>query len=64
MKSDLCGRWVLYDPAAMSPLDQTVRLANGRNAKDVAFATLFSVARRVAMSPDVLLPNPDLVASA
>ena len=53
----LGGRWVMFDATAMSPLDQIVRLANGRDAKDVAFATIFGPARMLAMSPDVLLLN-------
>ncbi|MGL6110195.1 MAG: transglutaminase-like domain-containing protein, partial [Rubrivivax sp.] len=47
----LGGRWVLFDPSAMAPMDQVVRLATGRDAKDVAFATIFGPARMVAMSP-------------
>lgn len=53
----LGGRWVAFDPTAMSPLDQIVRLANGRDAKDVAFATIFGPARMLTMSPDLLLVN-------
>lgn len=53
----LGGRWVLFDPTAMSPLDQIVRLAHGRDAKDVAFATIFGPAQMVSMSPDVVLVN-------
>ena len=53
----LGGRWVLFDPTAMSPLDQIVRLGNGRDAKDVAFATIFGPAHMVSMSPDVVLVN-------
>lgn len=53
----LGGRWVMFDPTGMSPLDQVVRLAAGRDAKDVAFATIFGPARMVAMSPAVLLVN-------
>jgi transglutaminase-like putative cysteine protease len=53
----LGGRWVLFDPTAMSPLDQIVRLAHGRDAKDVAFATIFGPARMTSMSPDVMLVN-------
>lgn len=59
----LGGRWVLFDPTGMSPLDQIVRLANGRDAKDVAFATIFGPARMVAMSPAVLLLNTNFAAS-
>lgn len=53
----LGGRWVTFDPTAMSPLDQIVRLANGSDAKDVAFATIFGPARMLSMSPDVVLVN-------
>ena len=53
----LGGRWVLFDPTAMSPLDQIVRLAHGRDAKDVAFATIFGPARMTSMSPNVVLVN-------
>ena len=60
----LGGRWVMFDPTVMSPLDQIVRLAHGRDAKDVAFATIFGPARIVAMSPDALLVNRNAVAVA
>ena len=53
----LGARWVMFDPTAMSPLDQIVRLAHGRDAKDVAFATIFGPARMISMSPDVVLVN-------
>ena len=53
----LGGRWLMFDPTAMSPLDQIVRLAHGRDAKDVAFATIFGPARMISMSPDVVLVN-------
>jgi len=49
----LGGRWVLFDPSGMAPVEQLVRLATGRDAKDVAFATIFGPARMVAMSPDL-----------
>ena len=49
----LGGRWVLFDPSGMVPVDQVVRVASGRDAKDVAFATIFGPARMVAMSPEV-----------
>lgn len=47
----LGGRWVLYDATRMSPLDELVRIAVGRDAKDVAFATIFGPATMMAMSP-------------
>jgi len=37
----LGGRWVLFDPTGMAPVDRLVRIGTGRDAKDVAFATLF-----------------------
>jgi transglutaminase-like putative cysteine protease len=49
----LGGRWVLFDPSGMASVDQVVRVATGRDAKDVAFATIFGPARMVAMSPEV-----------
>ena len=55
----LGGRWVLFDPSGMAPVEQVVRLATGRDAKDVAFATIYGPARMVAMSPELIcLGNP------
>ncbi|CAN5682050.1 transglutaminase family protein [soil metagenome] len=45
------NRWVLFDPTEMSPVDELVRIATGRDAKDVAFATIFGPAQMVAMNP-------------
>ncbi len=47
----LGGRWVLFDATKMSPLDEMVRIAVGRDAKDVAFATIFGPAVMTTMSP-------------
>jgi transglutaminase-like putative cysteine protease len=49
----LGGRWVLFDPSGMAPVEQLVRLATGSDAKDVAFATIYGPARMVAMSPEL-----------
>jgi transglutaminase-like putative cysteine protease len=35
------GRWVLFDPSGMAPVDRVVRIGTGRDAKDVAFSTIF-----------------------
>ena len=35
------GRWVLFDPSGMAPVDRLVRIGTGRDAKDVAFSTFF-----------------------
>jgi transglutaminase-like putative cysteine protease len=45
------GQWVMFDATRMSPLDEMVRIAVGRDAKDVAFATIFGPATMLAMSP-------------
>lgn len=37
----LGDRWVLFDGTRMAPSDRLVRVGTGRDAKDVAFATLF-----------------------
>ena len=47
----LGGRWVLFDATRMSPLDEMIRIATGRDAKDVAFATIFGPATMISMSP-------------
>lgn len=35
------GQWVLFDPTRMAPIDRLVRVGTGRDAKDVAFCTIF-----------------------
>ncbi|MBC7471174.1 MAG: transglutaminase family protein [Ramlibacter sp.] len=35
------GRWVLFDPTGMAPVERVVRIGTGRDAKDVAFSTIF-----------------------
>ena len=45
------GRWVMFDATRMSPVDELIRIAIGRDAKDVAFATIFGPATMTAMSP-------------
>ena len=54
----LGGSWVLFDPSGMSPVEHLVRLASGRDAKDVAFATIFGPARMLSMRPDIRLVDP------
>lgn len=44
----LDGRWVLFDPTRMAPVERLVRVGTGRDAKDVAFATLFGAAELVS----------------
>ena len=48
----LDGRWVLFDPTGMAPVDRLVRIGTGRDAKDVAFATMFGQLRDDAQGDD------------
>lgn len=47
----LGGRWVMFDATRMSPVHELVRIGMGRDAKDVAFATIFGPARMTSMHP-------------
>jgi len=47
------GRWLLFDATGLAPVDRLVRVGTGRDAKDVAFATMFGPARMLAMSPEI-----------
>lgn len=49
----LGGRWVMFDPTRMAPVENLIRIAVGRDAKDVAFATIFGPATMTSMQPDV-----------
>ena len=51
----LGNQWVLFDATRMSPLDGLVRIAMGRDAKDVAFATIFGPAVMTRMAPLICL---------
>lgn len=45
------GRWQLFDPTRMSSPEEMVRIAVGRDAKDVAFATIFGAALSTTLLP-------------
>jgi transglutaminase-like putative cysteine protease len=49
----LGGRWVLFDPTRLCPLESMVRIAVGRDAKDVAFATMYGPATMLSMAPRI-----------
>lgn len=49
------GKWVMFDPTGLTPVEHVVRIATGRDAKDVAFATIFGPARMTSMFPDAML---------
>ena len=47
----LGNRWVQFDATHMSPIDDLVRVATGRDAKDVAFATIYGPATMLTLAP-------------
>ncbi len=49
------GRWVMFDPTRLAPVEGLVRIAVGRDAKDVAFATIFGPSTMVSMAPEIRL---------
>ena len=60
------GRWVLFDPTRMAPMDRLVRVGTGRDAKDVAFATIFGgvqMLRKEVMVDEGDLPAPATAAT-
>lgn len=54
----LGGQWVLFDPTGMAPVDRLVRIGTGRDAKDVAFATMFGAMDMVRKEVMVLEHDP------
>ena len=50
----LGGRWVLFDPTGMAPVDRLVRIGTGSDAKDVAFSTIFGAVQMTRKSVTVL----------
>lgn len=45
--------WVLFDATRMSPLEELIRIASGRDAKDVAFAMIYGPAKMTSLNPTV-----------
>ena len=54
----LDGQWVLFDPTGMAPVDRVVRIGTGRDAKDVAFATIFGQPQMTRKEVMVLEHDP------
>ncbi len=54
----LDGQWVLFDPTGMAPVDRIVRIGTGRDAKDVAFATMFGGVQMTRKEVMVLEHDP------
>ena len=52
------GRWVLFDPSGMAPVDRVVRIGTGRDAKDVAFSTIFGTVQMTRKEISVLEHDP------
>ena len=52
------GRWVLFDPSGMAPVDRLVRIGTGRDAKDVAFSTIFGRLQMTRKEVSVLEHDP------
>jgi transglutaminase-like putative cysteine protease len=52
----LGGRWVMFDATALAPVEELVRVGSGRDAKDLAFATIYGSMRMTHMHIQV---NPD-----
>ncbi|MDP9109901.1 MAG: transglutaminase family protein [Pseudomonadota bacterium] len=51
----LSGRWYVFDPSGVSPPMGLVRLGTGRDAADVAFATVFGA---ISSQPPVITIEP------
>jgi Transglutaminase-like superfamily len=49
----LDGRWVLFDPTAMAPTEDVIRIGTGHDAADLPFATIFGSAQLTRMRPEV-----------
>lgn len=47
------GGWVMFDPTDWSDLDDMVRIGTGRDAKDVAFATIFGEVQMLSLIPKI-----------
>jgi len=54
----LDGQWVLFDPTGMAPVDRVVRIGTGRDAKDVAFSTMFGQVQMTRKEVMVLEHDP------
>jgi transglutaminase-like putative cysteine protease len=57
----LDGRWLLFDATRMAPIDRLVRIGTGRDAKDVAFATIFGDVKM--LRKDITVDESEMPAS-
>jgi len=58
------GRWVLFDPTGMAPVDRLVRIGTGLDAKDVAFSTFFGAVDMTRMEIHVQEHEPRTTANS
>jgi transglutaminase-like putative cysteine protease len=58
----LGGRWILFDPTQLSPVDGVVRIATGRDASDTAFSNMYGNVSMVYMNPSVIDTSESLTA--
>jgi transglutaminase-like putative cysteine protease len=54
----LGGQWVPFDATGMAPVDRLVRIGTGRDAKDVAFSTVFGAVEMTDKLVTVLEHDP------
>lgn len=54
----LDGRWHLFDATGLAPVTSLVRIAQGRDAKDTAIATIYGAAQLESMSPQIRRLEP------
>jgi transglutaminase-like putative cysteine protease len=55
----LGGRWIIADPARLSPQSSFIRIGQGRDAADTSFATIFGNAILTEMQLSNRLVNPE-----
>ncbi len=54
----LGGKWILFDPTGLAPVENVVRIASGADANDVAFATIYGPARMTDIQPNIREVDP------
>ncbi len=62
----LQGRWVMFDPTELAPVERLVRVGTGSDAKDIAFGTIYGAMQMTHMHiqvnhdgrPPVEYPDP------
>jgi transglutaminase-like putative cysteine protease len=62
-EAHLGGKWVLFDPTGLAPVENVVRIASGADAMDVAFATIYGPARMIDIQPNICGVSDQVVSS-